>query len=487
MANSPTLNDETRLALETFSAPQASPDERRDALTTLSATKFLPKNADDPAILAGKAHLIRQATEGTTPEDRLLAVAECIRLTQIVKRWAPEIAQRLQPAFIEPLPSMQLLPNGDDRLNVARACAPMSAPWLPDYLARAIAEEPTAEKTRLELMRALSARVHSLAELIRMLAAAFAHYRPDTQAPGDTMARRLARTLEVLREVLLDAELEAGDGLGDAIHDWISTALGNTGKPQEESSQIDLIRQVLLLIHDIVRTRLSVVADPSMYRVVEYCRRLAGGSWHPDLQKPLERLTGDILEALVLLGRQGKRDQALLSQLDVLCQHPERARFLAQDLAARHPELDEEIRDWLQHGRIRPVRQASASAIEMAASNADGAIGLALHAARRAQALQRGIQDQLLSSLEIYDPQLTPRVQALLEGLQTVAIELEQAAALRRLELYGQPGQEVEFSSKFFVAIGDTPRQTMIVRQPAIVRRRDDGSPGEVIVQGIVE
>ncbi|MCX8006375.1 MAG: hypothetical protein N2688_15760, partial [Burkholderiaceae bacterium] len=85
-------------------------------------------------------------------------------------------------------------------------------------------------------MRALSARVHSLAELIRMLAAAFAHYRPDTQAPGDTMARRLARTLEVLREVLLDAELEAGDGLGDAIHDWISTALGNTGKPQEESS-----------------------------------------------------------------------------------------------------------------------------------------------------------------------------------------------------------------------------------------------------------
>jgi hypothetical protein len=260
------------------------------------------------------------------------------------------------------------------------------------------------------------------------------------------------------------------------------------GKPQDEKAQIELIRQVLLLVHDIVRTRISVVADPSMYRVVDYCRRLAGGrSWPAELQKPLERLITDVSEALVLLGRQGQRDQALLSQLDVLCNHPERARALARELAARHPELNEEVRDWLEHGRIRAVPQASNSAIEAAASSADESIGLALQAARKARSLRDGLTGSLVSSLEIYDPALAPSAQALLDSVQALAIHLEQAAALRGLDLYGVPGEEIEMSTKFFTVVGGTPRQRMVVKQPAIVRKRSDGGIGDVVTKGLVE
>lgn len=488
MATTASLSPEAIAALATFSEASTSPEDRREALSTLSATKVLPRQADDPAITSGRNHLLQQAMTAESPGHRLLAIAECIRLTQIVKRWTPEMLKQLRPAFAVPLPSMQLLSNGDDRLNLARACAQMSEPWMPTYLARSIAEEPTAEKARLEMVVALMAQAANLADVLRSLATAFEACRPDTQAPGDTMARRLARAIEALREALLDSELDAGNDLGVALYEWISAPLMAAGKPQDEKAQIDLIRQVLLLVHDIVRTRISVVADPTMYRVVDYCRRLCGGrSWPAELQKPLERLITDVSEALVLLGRQGQRDQALLSQLDVLCNHPERARALARELAARHPELNEEVRDWLEHGRIRTLRQASSSAIEAAASNADESIGLALQAARKARALRDALRDSLVSNLEIYDPGLAPSTQALLDGVQALAIQVEQAAALRGLDLYGVPGEEIEMSTKFFTVVGGIPRQRMVVKQPAVVRKRSDGGTGDVVTKGLVE
>ncbi|WP_140628347.1 hypothetical protein [Methylibium rhizosphaerae] len=488
MATNTLSSSEAVSALARFADPAASPEDRYEALSTLSTTKFLPKQYEDPAVAAGRRHLLQQALTASEPGHRLLAIAECIRLVQIVKRWAPEMVEQLRPAFSEPLPNMQLLAKGDDRLNLARACAQMSAPWLPDYQARAIAEEASADKARLELVSALMAGSGSLAEVLRRLAKAFEAYRPDTQAPGDTMARRLASAIEAIREALLESELEAGDELGIALYEWVSAPLMAVGKPQEDKAQVDLCRQALLLVHDIVRTRISVVADPTMYRVVDYCRRLVGGgSWPNELQKPLDRLITDVSEALLLLGRQGQRDQALLAQLEVLCNHPERARAVARELAARHPELNEEVRDWLEHGRVRPVRQASSSAVEAAASNADESIGLALQAARQARKLRDGLRDPLVSNLEIYDPALAPSTQALLDGVQALAIQVEQAAALRGLDLYGVPGEEVEMSTKFFTVVGGSPRQRMVVKQPAIVRKRADGGLGDVVTKGLVE
>jgi hypothetical protein len=482
------VSPDASAALARFADPATLPEDRHDALSILSATKVLPKQADDPAVMAGRRHLLDQARAANEPGHRLLAIAECIRLTQIVKRWGPEMREQLCPLFDSPLPNMQLLASGDDRLNLARACAQMSAPWLPDYLARSIAEEPTAEKARSEMVAALMASSTSLADVLRRLTKAFETFRPETQGPGDTMARRLARALEALREVLLESELEVGEDLGLALHECVSLPLAAVGKPQEDKAQIDLCRQVLLLVHDIVRTRISVVADPTMYRVVDYCRRLGGGrSWPNELKKPLERLVTDVTEALVLLGRQGQRDQALLAQLDVLCANSERARAVARDLAARHSELPEEVRDWLEHGRVRAVRRASESAIEAAASNADESIGLALQVARRARLLRDTLREPLVSNLEIYDPGLAPVAQELLDGVQALAVQVEQAAGLRGLDLYGTPGEEIEMSTKFFTVVGGAPRQRMLVKQPAIVRKRADGGVGDVVTKGLVE
>ncbi len=479
----------TAESLSAFASAATPAAERRAALTALITAKVLPKQADDPAVAQGRAHLLALVfAQDAAPEHRLLAIAECIRLGQVVKRWAPEIAQQLRPAFAQELPAMQLLTDADDRLNLARACAQMSAAWLPAYLAKAIAEEETGEKARTEMMAALLARSPDLATALRELANAFQALRPSTEDPGETAAKRLARTLAALRNTLLEVELDAGDEPGKALYEMLALPLSDLGKPQTEKVQIDLVREALLTVHDIVRTRISVVADPQMYSVVAYCRRLIGStSWPKELNSPLERLITDVSEALVLLGRQGQCDQALLGQLDVLCSHSERARALARDLAAKHPELPEDVRDWLERGRMRVARQASESAIEAAASNADASIGLALQAARRARAVRDNLHEPLLANLEIYEPTMAPAARELLDRVQALAVQVEQAASLRSLDLYGAPGEEIEMSPKFFTVVGGTPRQRMLVKQPAIVRKRPDGSVGDVIAKGIVE
>ena len=476
------------IALTVFASADTTPEDRRAALSALIGAKILPKAAGNQAIAQGRERLIADTVGHREAKYRLLAIAEAIRLVQVVKRWLPEITKQIEPAFAQQLPSMQLLPEADDRLNLARACALFPLPWMPQYLALSIAEEEQGEKARSEMIEALLLRVPTLADGLRMLAPHFENLRPTTEAPGDTIARRLTRTLSALRAAIVESELDAGDDLGKALHSMVSCALSAIGRPQDEKAQIDLARETLLTVHDMVRTRISVVADPEMYRAVAYCRQLCGGgSWPNELKKPLERLITDVTEALVLLGRQGQCDQALLSQLDVLCNYTERARAVAKNLAVRHPELPEEVREWLERGRLRNVRAISESALEAAASNADGTIGLALQAARHARSVTAALRGRLISSLEIYEPALVPAITEVFDQMQVLAVQLDQVASLRGLDLYGIPSEEVDASAKFFDVIGSNPRQRMVVRQPAIVKKRADGSPGDVVLKGLVE
>ncbi len=475
-------------ALAAFAESTTTPEERRSALTTLITAKALPKLAEDPAVGAGLDLLIASATAAPEPVHRLLAIAESVRLGQVVRRWMPEIAARLKPAFASTLPEMRLLPEAADRLNLARACSLMSEDWLKPYLARAIADEETGEKPRAELVSALLKRSPSLADAVGQMSAEFKRLRPPTEEPGDTVARRMTRTLSALREATLESELPVGDNLGRGLHNFISAPLAAVGNPQDEKAKLDLVRETLSAVHQIVRTHISVVADPEMYLAVAYGRKLCGGStWPNGLKKPLDHLITDVTEALVLLGRQGRCDQTLLGQLDVLCNHPERARAVARDLASKHPELSEEVRDWLLHGRIRTIRQASDSGLEAIARNADEGIGQALCAARQTRLLRGSLEEALVSTLEVFDPSLLAATREFLERILVLIVNIEQVAAIRGLDLVGTPGEEVEVSAKYFAVAGGKPKQRMTVRQPAVVRKRSDQTAGEVVIRGLVE
>lgn len=478
-------------ALTVFGDAGAHPEARSDALTVLITAKLLPKEAEHPAVLAGCQHLLQQAHAGADSGYRLLAMAELVRFGQVVKRWAVRLPELLWPLFAQPLPAVAMLGRADDRLNLARACSLMAArglDWLPAYLADAIADEDSGEKARAELLQALMRSEATLSAVFARLCTAFGRVRPGTESPGDTVARRLTRTLAALRPLLLDSDLETGESLGEAMHDLVVQAFDGSGRPGEGKVQTDLSRELLLAVHDTVRSRLSAVADAQLYQVIRYCRRLCGGgAWPAELRPQLDRLVADVSEALVLLGRQGQCHQGLLDQLEVLCDHAERARALAQGLASRHPELPEEVREWLRKGRHRMTRPASQAAQDAATSTADESLGLALPVAREARRVTEGLRPALMATLELYEPNLLPAVNELWDKVRHLTLQVEQAAALRALGTLGVPGEVMDMSTKYFNSVtgGHEPRMTVVV--PAIVRMKTDGSPGEVVTKGLMK
>ena len=93
----------------------------------------------------------------------------------------------------------------------------------------------------------------------------------------------------------------------------------------------------------------------------------------------------------------------------------------------------------------------------------------------------------MAASLDVYEPSLAAPTQELLDRLRALVVQVEQVAKLRGLDLYGTPGTEIDMSPKYFDVIGGVPRQRMTVRQPAVVRKRSDGTVGDVVTKGLVE
>lgn len=462
--------------------------QRYQALSDLMTLKAVPKQADDPRFGQGLANWqALLVNESTADAGRLLAIAELIRAGQMVSKLKPMLGKMIAPGFAKPLPSASLLKEATDRLNLARACSLMPGDWLPAYLAQSIAEEETGEKARAEAMNVLMNRVSSVAEALSLLAEAFANVRIQTESPADSLARRLTRTLAVMRPVLLTTFIEVGEEPGARLDNLLRLALRSAGRPQEEKVQLDMTREVALTIHDLVRAHFSIATEAETFSALKYCRGLfTSSSWPAEVRETMEFVVQDVCEALIMLGRQDIPNQGLLDQLELVCGNKDRARGVSTQLATKHTELPERIRDWLKRGRLVQTVSASYTLEESLLRATEPYIGLALIEARRLKD-QEDTARRIVSTLEIFDPTLAPDVQDYLAQTTSTIGAVEEVAKRREIDLLGTLGEEIEFAPKYFEPIGPVAGRTVKVRRPAIVRRSLDGMPSEVVLKGLVE
>lgn len=466
------------------------PRERQRALTCLITLKALPKQAEDPRFAHGLyAWQVLISQPNVNDEDRLLAVAELVRAVQVVKskKKAAQISEAITQAFNWPLPPSRMLKDADERLNVARACATSQVAWLPTYLARSVAEEDTGEKARFEFLSVLVSRTDSLSTAFSLLTESFATLRFDTEAPGDSMAKRLIRTLVALRPVLLASLAEAGEDAGKQFDEWLRVAMYTTGKPKEEKTQVDLTREVALTLHDLVRTRFSMATEPETFAVLKQCRTFFPGiSWPAELRKTMDLIVQDVSEALLLLGRQDVPQQALLDQLELVCGLKERAKAVATQLADKHAELPERIRDWLRRGRLVAMHSASdALQVSLLEAN-DTAVGLALIESYKLVAAEETLL-RIIGTIEIYEPTLARPANNYAQLVHDSTAALMEVANRRGISLLGREGDEVEFSPKFFDPLRAISGQRVIVRRPAILRATGLQGGTDVVLKGLVE
>ncbi|MFA9439965.1 hypothetical protein ACDA63_10035 [Uliginosibacterium sp. sgz301328] len=480
-------NDISNQLLDDF-ANAEHPDARVQALTDLMTHKVIPKQAADARFEKGLECWVLLATQAdTVPSVRLVAIAELVRATQQLKKRQPDLLKRLQTSMGVPFSPLNELTDPEDRLNVARACTFLTADWLKPYLAASIAAEQGA-KVRSELMAGLVTRSSSIADVLEHLISAFDALQLETETPADSRARRLTATLEAFRTTVLGALLDAGDEVGGKLNSWLVTTFSKTGRPQEESAQLALTREVALALHDLVRSRFSISTEPQTFQALKYCRGFFTGiSWPAAVRNETDLLVQDVSEALVLLGRMGIPNQALLERLELVCGIKERARAVASSLAEKHTELSEEIRSWLRLGRTVNTVAASDVLQETLLDASDEALGLALIESRELLRQGESIRKLVLTSLQILDPSMASVLHDYLSQAGNAGAALEELAKRRGLDLYGKAGDDIPFAPKYFDAIGSIRGTQVTIVRPAIVRSTSDNTVGQVVKKGLVE
>lgn len=92
----------------------------------------------------------------------------------------------------------------------------------------------------------------------------------------------------------------------------------------------------------------------------------------------------------------------------------------------------------------------------------DASIGLAMNAALEVRQSLAGVREPLLSVLDIYEQGLVSVTQDALSRIDALLLQLEQVGDQRALALFGTVGEDVDFTPKYFQAVGDAARQRMI-------------------------
>lgn len=334
-----------------------------------------------------------------------------------------------------------------------------------------LALEDKSDRVRLELVEFLVETRPSLSDVMAGLASAFEHRAPDGAAAAKAHAKRAARTIETLRAAFAVSDIEPGAEPGEQFNRLVRMAVRPFGNKVDPKVAEDLAAQVVRFVQTLIRSRFSLSLEPETYAAV---KRASGffprGTWPKSLAGVLHGLERDILEALVLLGRQGVESKSLLEQLSVVAGSREAAKERSDAIVQAHPELPENVKFFLTHWQVKVGPDQDSEEVQDAVlRQVDSAIADALVEAERLRRI-RGQEEVDQHSVG--------------DAAHAMARRVLELAKRRGIDFYGAEGQEMKASPKYFQS--ESGAVEGFVKRPAVVKVRIDGTPGACLIKGVL-
>ncbi len=451
-----------------------------EVLTELSRLKAVHSLREDARFLAGLESIENLANNKNEEIRCLLAIAALGRIGR-TKSLSARVDKSLKLILETPIPSLDLLKDPDNRYYVAVTLNGCNTDWVREYASKFIVIEKQAEKARQELVNVLLNRSNSIADAFREIAITLKELHPDTQAPGDSVAKRLERIIKALRPIIVSMLIEPGDEIGKSINELFHAGFIGVKKPESLNVVKKLADEAISLIHDIVRTQISVAAEASVYGAVSVVSNwFPQGGWvlFSRKSKNVEILANDLQQAITLLAKQGITDSELFDQLSKIVGSRESATNITVKIAEHHSEIDAEIREWLRKGgKVREKRKLTAL-IESDDLAADAIIASLMNDSDKFVSAINSIPSSDMEEFKIMEPNASKAIELVLKRGGSLSQGIAQLARKRGLQLKGDVGEVVEYSSVSHELI-NTPsggvRRVKIIR-PIIERVSIDGS-----------
>jgi hypothetical protein len=466
--------------------------ERYAALKRLAAERAVSAALRDSRLDQVLEASTKAAIVGAN-EERLLAISILMRLQAHVRsaRDQARFAGYLTKAVAEPPPRINILTDPDDRTYVVRAMEFAHGDWVTAFLAEFIIEEEAAETARAEAVRVLVKALPSVDPLLQALAGHLEAWKPETQRPTESLARRVVRILQALEDHLADGT----EATWEACR-----ALARMVRPRSKTSpnevERDVIEQVaartLRLTHTLVRIRFSLAADDRAYEPVVHVREwFQPHQWARFLEQCADArpVVRDLREAILLLARQGRTDQQLMKRLELVSGSEAAAQRILAQLAGE-PGVPPEVQAWLIGTVATHSPGGERSALLMADREASEnlTLGELLRLCGQVSSASAHVERSVLPELDILAPDAAPPIRSLSARAADLSATVLSFASQRRLKLRGQPGEVVEFSPVEHEMMGGPAPGVRWVRlvQPAVEQRLEGGAT-RLVLRALVE
>lgn len=464
---------------------------RSAAIRQLIKSRTLISSKEHPDFLAGLDLLFGDLGKNDKPDLRLPAAANIGRIWSVIQSIRPDLSRRIGKQSITELPELSDLESVDDRFYVALFLKCVDDDWVSAYQARAAVLEDAGEKVRSALVAGLLERSPTITHALQVTTEAVSLYKPTTQNPGVSRGKKLVRLCRAFRAALLETELPAGEEVGKRLASFFNDTFGAERRPESTNVAVETAEECAQLVHTLVRSRLTLVAETDVYAAMKIPRRwLSRVDWRAFARKSngIKSLAEDIEDALVLLARQGIADGSLAKELSEILGSRDDATSRMAHISETHPELSPDVREWFRNGGKVVEQHKLEYAEESQQLAADQHIALLYIESSLLRELVSGIAEDVVSELHILDPKNAKFVEQVVKGSAHILERIVSLAQARRMQLVENRGEMADFDQARHEVVGGN---VLGIRKVRIVRPSVDriGTSGrvETVMKALVE
>ena len=462
---------------------------QRGVIVDLVKSKRIHEVAADNTFLDSLHRIAGAVRKGTTPSDRLIAIAILERAAAVSKPLRPIVEDLLRKAVVEPLEDLHVLKDADDRLYAAKSWrAARNGKYYLDFLAAGAVREELGEAVRKECIEGVLELSADVADALDRLQSVLESTRFPTRKPGDSLGRRLKRLLQVVSDTLSKSHRPVGQHVGRSLSRFVERGVRAHGRPESATVKGGIVERTAAVVHEIVRSGFSVAAEHRTYEALAVVQEwFTPHQWRALCESSswMERVRGDVREALLLLARLGLTDEDLRRALGTVCGSSANADVVCREMAAESSDIPQEVRDWLVRA---PRRIQSANAVENQTRSIDAVLAEVLLDMEHLSHASDVVKADVLLNAPVLPPRSATALNRLVGRAGAMINKLELAMSWRSLRIRRQEvGEEMEFSPREHrFDVGQAHARRVRLRSPVVERVSEDGVP-HVVLKAVVE
>lgn len=429
-----------------------------DLLTQVMAKQQIQALIKDANLDIVVDSIVKLAT-GADGEKQLLVAAMLGRLAAVARGREMQVFKRLNEVITDEPPSLdtlsdQLVGTDDKDLDVgkskqyaAQSLRHLDAVWLNDYCVREAINIDTAELARRELLETALNGKGNFSDWL----ASISQFAKILQAIDntDTRLKRIRRLFIAMLEVAKNWQGELGNEPGIALSNCFKSFTDRKLAEGDQDAMSDVLDTALAILARLIEIRFSNALYGQTYAVMEQGKTILGAViWTRFLDKSnmIARIRTNLLEAALVLARQNRTDNSLMSILLTCYSSRPQLAVAVKRHFAHAQDLEPSVCEWWQNAAKNSEERRDVD--QKVGNSEDEQIGALLIEVEYAKETMEKLSRAVAPMLEISDPVLAETVKRAASTYQEMAQIARRLARIRKLSKSGLLGAHTEYNPR---------------------------------------